>query len=73
MTPAFSPDGVPGFNVAVGGKMGSGGMTVAQPLDVFVEPDEAARLSAAITLLFRDEGSREKRTRAGLAFLLEGV
>ena len=71
MTPAFGPDGVLGFNVAVGGKMGSGGMTVAQPLNVFVEPDQAAELAAAITLLFRDEGSREKRTRARLAFLLE--
>ena len=71
MTLAFGPDGALGSNVAVGGKMGSGGMTVAQPLDVFVEPDEAARLAAAITLMFREEGSREKRTRTRLAFLLE--
>ena len=70
MTPAVGPGGVHGFNVAVGGKMGSGGMTVAEPLDVFVEPDEAARLALAITLLFSDEGSREKRTRARLAFLV---
>ena len=77
MTPSTGPDGVPalslskGFNVAVGGKMGSGGMTVAQPLNVFVKPEDAARLAATITLLFRDEGSREKRTRARLAFLLD--
>ncbi len=71
MTPAWGPDETPGFNVAVGGKMGSGGMVIAQPLDVFVRPDEAASLAAAITLLFRDEGSREKRTRARLAFLLD--
>ncbi len=71
MTPAARPGGVAGFNVAVGGKMGSGGMTVAQPLDVFVEPAAAARLAGAITRLFRDEGSREKRTRARLAFLVE--
>ncbi len=41
MTPALGPGGVAlnqrkGFNVAVGGKMGSGGMTIGQPLDVFV-------------------------------------
>ena len=72
MTPATGPGGVAGFNVAVGGKMGSGGMTVAQPLDVFVKPEDAARLAATISLLFRDEGSREKRTRARLAFLLDG-
>jgi ferredoxin-nitrite reductase len=72
MTPAVRrSDGLPGFNVAVGGKMGSGGMTIAQPLDVFVEPQEAASLTGAIILLFRDEGSREQRSRARLAFLVE--
>ena len=58
-------------SVMVGGKMGSGGMTVARPLDVFVEPDEAAELAAAVTLLFRDEGSRDKRTVNRLAFLID--
>ncbi|MPZ47916.1 MAG: hypothetical protein GEU75_01130 [Dehalococcoidia bacterium] len=38
MTPAIRrADSRAGFNVAVGGKMGSGGMTVAQKLDAFVE------------------------------------
>jgi len=72
MTPALRrSDAMPGFNVAVGGKMGSGGMTVAQPLNVFIEPQEAARLTGAIILLFRDEGSREQRSRARLAFLVQ--
>ena len=76
MTPAYGPAGdtpslSKGFNVAVGGKMGSGGMTVAEPLNVFVSPEAAARLAATITLTFRDGGSREKRTRARLAFLLD--
>ena len=71
MTPATGPGDVAGFNVVVGGKMGSGGMTAAQPLNAFVKPEDAARLAATITLLFRDEGSREKRTRARLAFLLD--
>ena len=71
MTPAWGPVGLAGFNVAAGGKMGSGGKTIARPLDVFVNPAEAARLAATITLMFRDAGSREKRTRARLAFLLE--
>ena len=71
MTPAWGPVGLVGFNVAAGGKMGSGGMTIARPLDVFVNPAEAARLAATMTLMFRDAGSREKRTRARLAFLLE--
>ena len=59
-----------GFNVAVGGKMGSGGYTVAQPLDVFVIPEEAAVLCAEITLIFRDHGPRTARNRSRLAFLI---
>jgi ferredoxin-nitrite reductase len=60
-----------GFNVLVGGKMGSGGYRVASDLDVFVEPGEAAELCAAITLIFRDFGPREARSKARLSFLLE--
>ena len=64
-------DGAVGFNVSVGGKMGSGGMVAATHLDIFVEPHEAARLAAEITLLFRDEGARERRTKTRLAFMIE--
>jgi ferredoxin-nitrite reductase len=64
-------ESIPGLNVAVGGKMGSGGYRAASPLDVFVRPDEAAAVCAAITLIFRDYGSRAVRTRARLAFLIE--
>lgn len=51
--------------------MGSGGFTAARALDVFVTREEAAEVCAAITLLFRDHGPRETRSRARLAFLLE--
>ncbi len=74
MVPAVRTIGgeeVRGFNVLVGGKMGSGGFTPARPLDAFVEPDDAAEVAAAITLVFRDHGSREARTRSRLYFLLE--
>ena len=71
LTPAIGPQAAHGFNVAVGGKMGSGGMTVAQPLDIFVAPGEASSLAATITLLFRDEGAREQRTKTRLAFLVQ--
>src|SRR5262249_6221837 len=73
MTPALSGlDGeeMAGFNLAVGGKQGSGGPVVAQPLDVFVRPAEAAKVCAAIALLFGDHGPRESRSKARLAFLL---
>ncbi|MFN3476964.1 MAG: ferredoxin--nitrite reductase, partial [Candidatus Methylomirabilales bacterium] len=62
---------VKGFNVLVGGKVGSGGYRIASPLDVFIQPDEAAEICSAIALLFRDHGFREARTRARLAFLLD--
>lgn len=70
LTPALQQE-AHGFNVAVGGKMGSGGYRVATPLDVFVPPDEAAALCGQITLIFRDHGSRVARSRARLAFLVE--
>jgi len=74
MTPARATlDGaeVAGFNLAVGGKQGSGGATLATSLDAFVRPDEAASVCAAVALLFRDHGPREARSRARLAFLVE--
>ena len=74
MTPALATvDGaeITGFNLAVGGKQGSGGPTLATSLDAFVRPDEAADVCAAVALLFRDYGPREARSRARLAFLVE--
>ncbi len=62
---------VKGFNVAVGGKMGSGGYRVASPLDLFVRPEAAAEICSSIVLIFRDHGARESRTKARLAFLVD--
>ena len=74
MTPAIrTEDGeeVKGFNVAVGGKQGSGGFRPASPLDMFVTPDIAATVCSHITLIFRDHGPREARNKARLAFLVD--
>jgi ferredoxin-nitrite reductase len=62
---------IQGFNVMVGGKLGSGGYRIASPLDVFVPPEEAVDLCRAIILTFRDHGPREARNKARLAFFLE--
>jgi ferredoxin-nitrite reductase len=70
MTPALAGD-TRGFNVAVGGKQGSGGPVFARALDAFVPPEEAAPVCAAIALIFRDHGPREARSSARLAFLIE--
>jgi len=74
MTPAAKDLGgqtVTGFNVAVGGKMGSGGYRIATPLNVFVAAPEAAAICSHIVGIFRDHGPRELRTKARLAFLIE--
>ncbi len=74
LTPATKEIGgseIKGFNVAVGGKMGSGGFRIASPLNVFVKPEEAAALCSHIVMIFRDHGARELRTKARLAFLIE--
>jgi ferredoxin-nitrite reductase len=74
LTPAVKEIGgemFQGFNVAVGGKQGSGGFRPASPLDVFVRPEEAAELCRHIALVFRDHGFREARNKARLAFLID--
>jgi len=60
-----------GFNILAGGKMGSGGFTIAQPLDGFVEPAEAAEVTAELVRIFRDHGPREARSKCRLAHLIE--
>ncbi len=60
-----------GFNVAVGGKLGSGGFRMASPLDLFVTVNEAASICSHIVMIFRDHGARELRTKARLAFLID--
>jgi ferredoxin-nitrite reductase len=62
---------LPGFNVLIGGKLGSGGYRAASPLDVFVLPEDVVEVCSAIILLFRDHGNRELRTQNRISFLLE--
>jgi ferredoxin-nitrite reductase len=60
-----------GFNVMVGGKMGSGGFTVASRLNVFVEIYQAAAAVVELIKIFRDYGPREARSKCRFAFLVE--
>ena len=74
LTPAIKSvrgEDVNGFNVVVGGKMGSGGYRAASPLNVFVRPEAAAALCGHIAQIFRDHGPRAARNRARLAFLID--
>ena len=60
-----------GFNVLVGGKMGSGGFTVASHLNVFVEIYQASAAVVELIKIFRDHGPREARSKCRFAFLIE--
>jgi len=60
-----------GFNVLVGGKMGSGGFAVASPLNVFVELFQAAAVVVELIKIYRDHGPREARSKCRFAFLIE--
>ena len=62
--------GLKGFNILAGGKMGSGGFTIAAPMNVFVEAHEAAEVTAEIVRIFRDHGPREARSQCRLAHLI---
>lgn len=70
LVPALRADRA-GFNVLVGGKMGSGGFTIASKLDVFVTREDAAQLAAELVKLFRDHGPRDARSKCRFAFLVE--
>jgi ferredoxin-nitrite reductase len=60
-----------GFNVLVGGKMGSGGFTIASPLNVFVEIFQVAAVVVELIKIYRDHGPREARSKCRFAFLIE--
>ncbi|MGI9102971.1 MAG: hypothetical protein ACR2IF_11070 [Terriglobales bacterium] len=60
-----------GFRVLVGGKMGSGGFTPAEPLDVFVLPHQAGDVAAELVRIFRDHGPRGARSKCRFRFLVE--
>jgi len=70
LVPALRADRA-GFNVLVGGKMGSGGFTIASSLDVFVTPEHAAVAAGELIKIFRDHGPRDARSKCRFAFLIE--
>ncbi len=74
LTPATGRIGtrpVPGFNVMVGGHMGSRNPHLAVPLDVFVRTSQVTPLCRAILTLFRDHGNRSLRGKARLWYLID--
>ena len=66
-------EGIIGFNVYAGGKIGSGGPAPALDLNVFVRPYEAVDIARAVFELYSDMGNREDRNKNRLYFLLKEV
>ena len=67
---AVEKDGVVGYDVWVGGGLGASAR-MGRRLDVFAPPEDAVEICRGITELFRDEGKRNKRTRARIKFLVD--
>ncbi len=63
------PNGETGYGLVVGGGLSST-PHFAQAMRVFVKPEQVVDVSNAIATVFRDQGYREKRTRARLKFLV---
>ncbi len=58
-----------GYGLLVGGGL-SRQPHFGQPMRVFLKPEQAVDVCRAIAILFREDGYREKRTRARLKFLV---
>ncbi len=64
-------DGKLGFNLYLGGKIGSGGPARALDMNVFVEPYEVLELFRAVLDIYDEFGNRENRSKNRLYFLLK--
>lgn len=66
------PDGETGFTLYVGGSLGLSqpGSTLAQPLRVFVKPEESFEVIKSMVEAFREYGNRESKPRARFKWLV---
>ncbi len=62
---------VKGFHAAIGGAIGGTWPQLAQPLDIFLRPEQTLMFCRAVLTVFRDHGLREKRTEARLKWLIK--
>ena len=64
-------EGKLGFNLYLGGKIGSGGPVKAVDMDVFLEPHEVVDACRVILDIYNTYGNRENRSKNRLFFLLQ--
>ncbi len=62
-------DGVYGYNVYLGGKVGA----AAQNADIFVKQGEAAKFFVYLSTFFRELGFRDNRNKNRLKFMIDAV
>lgn len=62
-------DGVYGYNVYLGGKVGA----AAQSADIFVKQGEAAKFFVYLSTFFRELGFRDNRNKNRLKFMIDAV
>jgi ferredoxin-nitrite reductase len=73
LSAAIHEDGTKGFNLRVGGGL-STQPRFARWVDIFVSPEEAPEVVAAVTGIFRDsEDNRKARGKARLKFLVDRI
>jgi sulfite reductase (ferredoxin) len=69
LTAARGPHGEPGFDLWVGGGLGTTPI-FAQRLKTFVHPEQAEEVVVGVATVFREHGYRRARNRARLKFLM---
>lgn len=62
-------DGIYGFNLYLGGRVGN----IAQDADMFVTPENAPEVFVAVAKLFKTYGFRDNRNKNRLKFLIDAV
>lgn len=70
---AVRRDGEIGFAALVGGSVGSSqpGPRLAEPLGVFIEPDEVFEVTKSLAEIHRDCGNRDSKAKARFKWLVE--
>jgi len=71
--PAEDENGNFGFNLYIGGKIGSGGPQKGFDMDMFVKPEEVVDVFKAVIELYAEKGYRGNRNRNRIYFLVKDL
>lgn len=68
----YGPENTPGFHIRIGGGLSSE-PKLSRPLRLFVPPERAVDVAAAVASIFRDKGYRARRNHCRLKYLIEDI